>query len=77
MPITPASATAGTTFTFCVQAVQQLRVDPGSSTIRDNSGQTPDKYKWADAVGECLTLVADANGDWVTIAKNGTWSEQT
>ena len=72
----PASATAGTTFTFAVQSTQQLRVDPGTATIRDNSGQTPDKYKWADAVGESLTLVADANGDWVTIAKNGTWSEQ-
>jgi len=72
----PATAAAGTTFTFAVQSAQQLRVDPGSSTIRDNSGQTPDKYKWADAVGESLTLVADANGDWVTIAKNGTWSEE-
>ncbi|MHC5059708.1 MAG: hypothetical protein ACYTFK_01295 [Planctomycetota bacterium] len=73
----PASAAAGTAFTFCVQAAQQLRVDPQSATIRDNNGQTPDKYKWADAVGECLTLVADANGDWATTAKNGTWSEQT
>jgi len=72
----PASATAGTVFTFAVQAAQQLRVDPGTATIRDNSGITPDKYKWADAVGESLALVADANGDWVTIAKNGTWSEQ-
>jgi len=72
----PASATAGTTFTFAVQSAQQLRVDPGTATIRDNSGYTPDKYKWADTVGECLTLVADANGDWVTIAKNGTWIEQ-
>ncbi len=72
----PASATAGTTFTFAVQAAQQLRVDPGTATIRDNSGQTPDKYKWADAVGESLTLVADASSDWVTIAKNGTWSEE-
>jgi len=72
----PASAAAGTTFTFAVQAAQQLRVDPVTATIRDNSGQTPDKYKWADAVGESLTLVADANGDWVTIDKNGTWSEE-
>jgi hypothetical protein len=72
----PAAATAGTKFTFAVQAAQQLRVDPGTATIRDNSGQTPDKYKWADAVGESLTLIADANGNWATIAKNGTWSEQ-
>jgi len=72
----PPTAAAGTTFTFAVQTAQQLRVDPGTATIRDNSGYTPDKYKWADAVGESLTLVADANGDWVTIAKNGTWSEE-
>ena len=73
----PASAEAGTKFTFAVQAALQLRVDPGTATIRDNSGQTADKYKWADAVGECLTLVADENGDWVTVAKNGVWSEET
>lgn len=73
----PASAESGTRFTFAVQSAQQFRVDPGAATIRDNSGQTADKYKWADAIGECLTLVADANGDWVTIAKNGIWSEET
>jgi len=72
----PTSAPAGTVFTFAVQAAQELRVDPGSATIRDDSGQTADKYKSADAIGECLTLVADANGDWVTITKNGTWTEE-
>jgi len=72
----PASAPAGTVFAFVVQAVQELRVDPGSATIRDDSGQTADKYKSADAIGECITLVADSNGDWVTTAKNGTWTEE-
>ena len=72
----PASAAAGTIFTFAVQAVQELRVDPGTATIRDDSGQTADKYKAADAIGECITLVADSNGDWVTIAKSGTWAEE-
>jgi len=66
----------GVNFTFAVQTTQQFRIDPGSTTIRDDSGQTIDKYKWADAVGECLRLVADENGDWITIAKRGTWSEQ-
>ena len=28
------------------------------------------------AIGAALTLVADANGDWATIAKNGTWNEE-
>jgi hypothetical protein len=72
----PDSAPEGTTFTFAVQAAQELRIDPGDATIRDDSGQTADKYKSADAVGECITLVADENSDWVTIAKNGTWTEE-
>ncbi len=72
----PASAAAGTVFSFAVQAVQELRIDPGTATIRDDSGQTADKYKSADAIGECITLVADSNGDWATIAKSGTWTEQ-
>jgi len=72
----PASAPEGTAFTFAVQAAQELRIDPGTAAIRDDSGQTADKYKSADAIGECLTVVADSNGDWVTIAKNGTWTEE-
>lgn len=73
----PSSAPAGTVFTFAVQASQELRIDPGTAAIRDDSGQTADKYKSADAIGECITLIADSNGDWVTIAKNGTWTEET
>ncbi|MHC4084454.1 MAG: hypothetical protein ACYSU3_06705 [Planctomycetota bacterium] len=72
----PASVPEGTIFNFAVQAVQELRVDPGAAAIRDDSGQTSGKYKAADAVGECLELVADSNGDWVTIAKYGTWTEE-
>ena len=72
----PASAPEGTIFTFAVQAAQELRVDPGSATIRDDSGLTADKYKVADAIGECLTVVADSNGDWATIGKHGTWTEE-
>lgn len=72
----PDDAPEGTTFTFAVQAAYEIRIDPGSATIRDDCGQTAGKYKYADAIGECITLVADANGDWITIAKNGTWSEE-
>ena len=72
----PASVAAGTVFSFAVQAGQELRIDPGAATIRDDSGQTAGKYKSASAVGACLSLVADANGDWATVAKNGTWTEE-
>ena len=72
----PASAPEGTEFAFAVQAALQLRVDPGAAAIRDDSGQTADKYKSASAIGASLTLVADANGDWATVAKNGTWTEE-
>jgi hypothetical protein len=72
----PTSAPAGTVFTFAVQTAQQLRVDPGSAAIRDDSGQTADKYKYANAIGACLTLIADSNGNWATIAKYGTWTQE-
>ena len=72
----PASAGAGTEFTFAVQAGYQLRIEPGSAAIRDSSGQTAGKYKWADGVGNCIRLVADENGDWVTVSKSGTWTEE-
>jgi hypothetical protein len=72
----PTSAPKGTVFTFAVQASQELRIDPGVAAIRDNSGQTANKYKSANGIGECLTIVADSNGNWVTIAKNGTWTEE-
>lgn len=72
----PASATRGTHFYFTVQAAQELRIDPGTATIRDDSGQTADKYKTANAIGECIHIIADANGDWETISKYGTWTEE-
>jgi hypothetical protein len=72
----PASAPVGTAFKFAVQAAQELQVDPGTAAIRDNSGQTADKYKMANAIGACLSVVADSNGNWATIAKNGTWTEE-
>lgn len=72
----PASAEAGTVFSFAVQAGYELRIDPGTATIRDDSGQTAGKYKSANAVGASLCLAADSSGDWMTIAKNGTWTEE-
>jgi len=72
----PASAPAGTVLSFAVQAAYELRIDPGTATIRDDSGQTADKYKSANTIGASLCLAADSAGDWATIAKNGTWTEE-
>jgi len=72
----PASAGKGVHYYFAVQAAQELRIDPGTATIRDDSGQTADKYKTADAIGECIHIAADDNGDWETISKYGTWTEE-
>ncbi len=73
----PAAPAEGTQFTFAVQAAQELRIDPGTAAIRDDSGQTADKYKSASSIGASIKIVADSNGDWVTVAKNGTWTEET
>ncbi len=72
----PASAPAGTVLSFAVQATYELRIDPGTATIRDDSGQTADKYKSANSIGASLSLAADSAGNWATIAKNGTWTEE-
>jgi hypothetical protein len=72
----PSAAVQGTTFAFGVQSAHELRIAPGAAAIRDDSGQTAGKYKSASAIGASLTLVADSNGDWTTIAKNGTWTQE-
>lgn len=72
----PSPAVEGTEFAFAVQAAYELRVAPGTAAIRDDSGQTAGKYKSASAIGASLTLVADSNGDWATVAKNGAWTQE-
>lgn len=72
----PSSPTKGTNFYFAVQAAQELRIDPGAATIRDDINQTASKYTTANAIGECIHLIADANGDWHVIAKYGTWTKE-
>lgn len=72
----PASAPPGTVFSFAVQAAQQLRIDPGTAAILDDSGQTADKYKSASTIGASLTIIAESAGNWATITKNGTWTEE-
>ncbi|OHB67545.1 MAG: hypothetical protein A2Y77_12595 [Planctomycetes bacterium RBG_13_62_9] len=74
LPIMPP---AGTEFTFAVQTPYALGVDPGpNAIIRDDTGQPMARHRWASTVGACLTLVADSYGDWVPVAKYGTWGQE-
>ncbi len=72
----PDPGTEGVVFTFVVCVAQQLRIDPQTATIRSRIDQTANKYKWADAIGEHLALIADNNGDWVSMAEYVNWNEE-
>jgi hypothetical protein len=73
----PTDPAQGTEFTFAVQAGQELRIDPGTATIRDSAGQVAGSYFAASAIGASLTVVADSNGDWAVTAKAGMWTLET
>ena len=69
-------------FTFAVQAQQNLRIDPGpNSTILlyGDIYYPPEVggYIYANAIGEAITLVANGEGDWVTIDRSGTWIHES
>lgn len=72
----PTVTRSGVKFTFAVQVAQELRIDPAAATILDDSGQTEDKYKTANAIGECLQIISNSSGDWYVIGKSGTWTEE-
>ena len=72
----PTNPAEGTVFRFAVQELQSFVIDPGTAAIRDDGGQTPDKHIWANAIGECIMIVSDSNGDWITLSKRGTWLQE-
>ena len=72
----PGSVCAGCEFVFAVQCGQELRVDPGSGCIYDSSGQTADKYKSANSIGACMTVISDGAGGWIVTGKSGIWTEE-
>ena len=75
----PQDATSGCQFDFVVMAAQELRIDPGAAGAIYINGakQTDDYYISADDEGESVKLVADGNGDWVSLYTTGTWTVET
>lgn len=72
----PQTVSAGFVCRFAVMTGgQQLRIDPGAAGAIYVNGakQTDDKYIWADDEGESITLIADGNGDWISMYGVGTW----
>lgn len=72
----PSTVVAGTKFTFFTAAAYEFRIDPGSNAILDSTGTTADKYKYNSTIGSSLTVVSDANGDWMVTNKSGVWQEE-
>jgi len=72
----PSAAPSGTRFSFAVQAAYDLRIDPGTGAILDDSGVTAGKYKYCSTLGHCITLVSDGLGNWITVGKYGTWLQE-
>lgn len=75
----PQNAEKGVYFRFSVMAAQELRVAPGAAGAIYISGakQSDNKYVSFDDEAEHLTLVADGNGDWLTVASAGTFTVES
>lgn len=66
---------AGTRYTFCVQEDFNLIIDPLSKNIRCwSGGGTPGYTLYSSTIGDCVTLVSDGNGNWMSTAKYGSWA---
>ncbi|MCF7954413.1 MAG: hypothetical protein K9M75_01290 [Phycisphaerae bacterium] len=72
----PTYNVAGTKYTISVQEAYELRIDPVSAKIIDDSGATASKYKSCSTVGAFMTVVDDGNGNWMVTGKSGTWVEE-
>lgn len=73
----PTDAGEGVIYYFVVLKNHELRIDPGAAAILDSCGQTAGKYKYSNVVGSTLTIVSAPGGNWITISRSGTWSEES
>jgi hypothetical protein len=65
----------GTRYTFCVQENQMLVIDPLTLNIRCWSGGGTTRYTvYSSTIGDCITLVSDGNGNWMSTAMHGSWA---
>jgi len=78
----PAATTAGMEFTFvCGHADGEINIDPGAAThtivgisISVAAGKDLKNTAASNAVGDCVTLVADGTSKWLITQMQGTWA---
>lgn len=74
------AAVAGLNYLFCVNAAQELRIDPnGSETIglpSTGAQGAAGKYLTADAVGEWVKIICIETGKWYVVGYAGTWTAE-
>lgn len=75
----PQSPATGTYFDFVVMAAQDFRIDPGAGGAIYLGGAkgTDNKDIYANDEAESIRLVANSDGDWMSMFTNGTWTAQT
>lgn len=72
-------AVAGLEYGFVVMAAFELRVTPagGDKIYYDGTAMAAAEYRYADAVGEYMHIVAVDATNWVVTTETGTWAEET
>jgi len=75
----PAAPAEGICLRFVALAAQAIRLDPGASDgiYINGAKQTDGLYVDFDAVNEYLEIVANEDGDWIPVAKSGTFTVET
>ena len=71
----PYFASAGLKYTFVIAEAQELRIYPTGQTILSEAGAVVNKYLYSSTIGDTVTIVMNADGDWYVTARHGTWAK--
>lgn len=71
----PYTHNAGLKYTFVIAEAQELRIYPTGQIIHSEAGAGINKYFYSSTIGDTVTLVMNADGDWYVTARYGTWAK--
>ncbi len=72
----PEKAPPGIEYTFALVENYELRIDPQSNKLFADSTTIDDKYYSSLYLGGLMRVCSDKNGDWIVIARYGTWTRE-